>query len=410
MSKAMRLTPNDITLPSDQDASGRTLGAEEIAAVTAVLKSGTLTSTKGTAVKTLEKRFAAMVGAKHAIACASGSAAIHCAIVALDPEPGDEIITTSVTDMGALSPILYQGAIPVFADVDPVTLNVTAETIERVFSPRTRAIMVTHLFGAPAEIAKIKALADARGVPVIEDCAQAFLATAGGKKVGTFGAIGCFSLQQGKHITTGEGGIVVTDCDHLARRMTLFVNKAWGYGDPKPDHYFLALNYRMTELQGAVAVAQLDKLSGSVERRAALAAALNRELDGLAGLTLPVPLAGATHVYWKYCLTLDPKHLPGGPDALGKALKEYNIATAPRYIQKPAFQCAVIRDQRTFGRSRWPFTLATPQAVDYTVTRFPGTIDGLARVLVLPWNEQYEQKHIDYLARSIRTQHATLVA
>jgi perosamine synthetase len=409
MNDISRIAKNDITLPSDQDSSGRTLGAEEIAAVTAVLKSGTLTSTKGTAVKTLERRFAEMVGAKHAIACASGSAAIHCAIVALDPEPGDEIITTSVTDMGALTPILYQGAIPVFADVDPLTLNVTAETIEKAFSPRTRAIMVTHLFGAPAEIAKIKALADARGVPVIEDCAQSFLATAGGKHVGTFGAIGCFSLQQGKHITTGEGGIVVTDCDHLARRMTLFVNKAWGYGDPKPDHYFLALNYRMTELQGAVAVAQLDKLAGSVERRSTLAAALNKELSDLPGLNLPVALPGTSHVYWKYCLNLDPKRLPGGPDALGKALKEYNIATAPRYIQKPAFQCMVIRDQKTFGRSRWPFTLASPDAVDYAPSKFPGTINGLAQVLVLPWNERYEQKHVDYIARSIRTQHATLI-
>jgi perosamine synthetase len=409
MNEVTRIASNDITLPSDQDASGRTLGAEEIAAVTAVLRSGTLTSTKGTAVKTLERRFAEMLGVKHAIACSSGSAAIHCAIAALDPEPGDEIITTSVTDMGALSPILFQGAIPKFADVDPVTLNVTAETIERAFSPRTRAIMATHLFGAPAEIAKIKALADARGVPLIEDCAQAFLATAGGKQVGTFGAIGCFSLQQGKHITTGEGGIVVTNCDHLARRITLFVNKAWGYGDPKPDHYFLALNYRMTELQGAVAVAQLDKLKGCVERRAMLADALNKELADLPGLTLPTPLPGSTHVYWKYCLSLDPKHLPGGPDALGKALKEYNIATAPRYIQKPAFQCAVIRDQRTFGRSRWPFSLAASDALDYTPSRFPGTIDGLARILVLPWNERYEAKHVDYIARSIRMQHATLV-
>ncbi len=109
------------TLPSDQDASGRTLGAEEIAAVSAALRSGTLTSTKGTFVAALESRFATMLGVKHAYACTSGTAAIHCAIAALDPNPGDEIITTPITDMGALTPILYQGAIPVFADVDPQT-------------------------------------------------------------------------------------------------------------------------------------------------------------------------------------------------------------------------------------------------------------------------------------------------
>ncbi len=165
------------SLPSDQDASGRTLGDEEIAAVTAALRSGTLTSTKGSFVTALEKRFAHMLGVKHAYACASGSAAVHCAIAAIDPEPGDEIITTSITDMGALAPILYQGAVPVFADVDPVTCNVTPETVAAKISDRTKAIVITHLFGNPCAVDEIVALANERGIPVIEDCAQAFLAS-----------------------------------------------------------------------------------------------------------------------------------------------------------------------------------------------------------------------------------------
>ena len=406
MSPAAR---NEITLPNDQDATGRNLGAEEIALVEAAIKTGTLTSTKGAFVKELEQTFARMLGVRHAFACASGSAAVHCAIAAIDPEPGDEIITTSITDMGALSPILYQGAIPVFADVDPITLNMTADTIERAFSPRTRAIIVTHLFGNPAELGKIKALADARGVPLIEDCAQAFQASEGGKPVGSVGAIGCFSLQQGKHITTGEGGIVTTNCDHLARRIFLFINKAWGYGDPKPDHYFLALNYRMSELVGAVAVAQLKKLQDSVDKRRAMARRLDEALAGLPGIIIPKPLPSATHVYWKYALIVDTDRIPAGPIGLANALKEYSIASAPRYIQKPAFECAVIRDQRTFGRSRFPFTLARPEAVDYAPAKFPGTYKGLAQVLVLPWNEKYREHHVDYIARSLRTQHATLL-
>src|SRR5271156_7070933 len=124
-----------MTLPSDQDHTGRTLGEEEIAAVTAAIRTGTLTSTKGEFVKTLEKKFAELLGVKYAYACSSGSAAIHCAIAAINPEPGDEVITTSITDMGALTPILYQGAIPVFADVDPLTYNVTAESIAERISP-----------------------------------------------------------------------------------------------------------------------------------------------------------------------------------------------------------------------------------------------------------------------------------
>src|SRR5438105_12190019 len=246
-----------MVLPSDQDSSGRDLGAEELELLEQVIRSGTLTSTNGAFTRTLEERFAATLGVKRAYACASGTAAVHVAVAALDPNPGDEIVTTSITDMGALTPILYQGAIPVFADVDVKTCNVTAASIEARLSERTRAIVVTHLFGNPCDMPAIEELAAARGIPLIEDCAQAYLARSRGRLVGTIGAVGCFSLQQGKHITTGEGGLVITDDDALARRMRLYVNKAWPYGEASPDHEFLALNYRMTELQGAVARAQL---------------------------------------------------------------------------------------------------------------------------------------------------------
>src|SRR5216117_540561 len=313
------ITPSEttpLTLPSDQEASGRTLGAEEIALVAQAIRSGTLTSTKGTFVKTLEGRFADLLGVRHAYACASGTAAVHTAIAAIDPEPGDEIVTSPITDMGALAPILYQGAIPVFADVDPNTLNVSAATIEPRLSARTRAIVVTHLFGNPCEMSEIMTLARARDIPVIEDCAQAFLAGHEGRPVGTLGAIGCFSLQQGKHVTTGEGGLVVTNDNVLARRMFLFINKAWGYGDADPDHYFLALNYRMSELHGAVAVAQLPKLGATVQGRIAAAARLTAQLQGLPGLATPKIRTGDVHTYWKYCLRVDPSVIKGGSVAL----------------------------------------------------------------------------------------------
>jgi dTDP-4-amino-4,6-dideoxygalactose transaminase len=391
-----------LVLPSDQDASGRTLGAEEIERVAEAIRSGTLTSTKGEFTKTFQERFAALHGGRHAWACASGSAAVHIAVAAIDPEPGDEIVTTAITDMGALAPILYQGAIPVFADVDPRTCNVTAGTIRARLSPRTRAIVVTHLFGNPCEMGDILALARERDLPVIEDCAQAFLARSAGRLVGALGAIGAFSLQQGKHITTGEGGIVLTDDPELSRRSFLFINKAWGYGDPKPDHYFLALNYRMSELQGAVALAQLDKLDGSVRQRQKMAARLSGLLDGVRGIETPWVAPDNEHVYWKYCLRVDSRQIPGGSPELGRRLKERGIASAPRYIQKPAFQCEVFRDQRTFGRSRWPFTLARPEAVDYSPARFPGTFEALEGILVLPWNERYTEEIVDALAEAIR--------
>lgn len=395
-------------LPSDQDHTGRTLGDEEMLLVEEALRSGTLTSTKGNFVKTLETRFAKWLGAAAAHACASGTAALHTAVAAIDPEPGDEIVTTSITDMGALSAILYQAAVPVFADVESHTCNVTAETIERVLSPRTRAIVVTHLFGNPCRMDDILDLARRRKLPVIEDCAQAFGATWRGQAVGVLGDIGCFSLQQGKHITTGEGGIVTANDPALARRMFLFINKAWGYGDKQPDHYFLAPNYRMSELHGAVAVAQLDKLDDVIARRIAAAERLTGQLADLPGIVLPVVDPAAVHSYWKYCVHVDANVLPGGAVALGALLKDHGVTCAPRYIQKPAFQCQVFRDQRTFGSSRFPFNLARPEAVDYRPERFPGTFAALESVLVLPWNERYTAEHVDYIAGAIRAAVETL--
>ena len=387
-------------LPSDQDASGRSFGPEELDALREVLDSGTLTATKGEFTKRLEASLADMLGVEHVVACASGSAAVHVAVAGLDLEPGDEVVTTSITDMGALTPILYQGAIPVFADVDPDTMNVTAATIEAALSERTRAVIVTHLFGNPCQMDEILALSAAKGIPVIEDSAQAYHAQSKGRPVGTMGSIGCFSSQQGKHITSGEGGFVVTSDPALARRMRVYVNKAWPYGEPNPDHEFLALNYRITELQSAVLFASMKKLDANVKARITAADRLAEQLDGLPGVGTPVVAPDDVHCYWRFCLRIDPEVVPGGPGAVAQALKFYDIAAAPRYIQKPAFRCKVIADQVTFGASRWPWTLARPAAVDYAPERFPGTFAGLEQALVLPWNERLTDDHVDYLASS----------
>ncbi len=388
-----------LPIPSDQDASGRQLGDEEIEFLTQVIRSGTLTSTKGTFVKQLQTAFGELLGAAHCYACGSGTGAIHAAIAAVDPEPGDEIITSPITDMGAITPIIYQTAVPVFADVDPISGNVTAEAIERVIGPKTKAIVVTHLFGNPADMDSIMELADRHGIPVIEDCAQAYGATYGGKPIGTIGAIGCFSLQQGKHITTGEGGLVVSNDEGLARRIRLFIDKAWGYGDPKPDHYFAALNGRMTELQGAVALAQLGKLAHSVEQRQNTADRLTDMISTMPGIQVIETPAGGTQSYWRYGLHVTEGY--GGPVALAGALRERDIASAPRYINKPAFECEVIRDQKTFGNSRFPFNLAREEVLDYAPENYQGTYDFLRSVLVLGWNEMLEEGHVDLIANQI---------
>lgn len=394
-------TTAPLALPSDQDSTGRTLGADELALVAEAIASGTLTVTKGPFGRRLEAAFADLLGVPHVTACSSGSAAIHAAIAGLDPEPGDEIVTTSITDMGALTPILYQGAIPVFADVDPGTGNVTADAIADRITPRTKAVIVTHLFGNPCDMTNIMRVCDAHNIPVIEDCAQAFLATHRGQQVGTFGALACFSLQQGKHITAGEGGLVASRDPALAKRVYQFVNKAWGYGDPAPDHTFLALNYRPSELQTACALGQLPKLRGVVDARAGTAARMDRLLDAVPGVHAPRRDPNDTHSYWKYAVTVDSAVVPGGPPALAAELKLANVMSAPRYIRKPAFRCAIFQNQKTFGASRWPFTLAHPTATDYAADRFPGTFAYLDRVLVLPWNEHYTPDHLNHLAAAV---------
>jgi dTDP-4-amino-4,6-dideoxygalactose transaminase len=392
-------------LPSDANITGRSFGLEELRRLREVIESGTLNCTKGTAAHDFEARFAKMLGVPFCTTTTSGTAAIHAAIAAIDPEPGDEIVTTPITDMGAISPIIYQTAIPVFADVDPLTYNVTAKTIEACLTKRTKAVVVTHLFGNPCEMDSILALCKARNIPVIEDVAQSFLSKWKGKPLGTLGAIGCFSLQQGKHMSTGEGGMVVSSDPALARRMRLFIDKAWGYGDPKPDHYFLALNYRITELQGAVALAQLDKLEMMLQQRIAMADLLTKSIAGLNGISAPATTPGGTHVYWRYAIQVDSKLIKGGADGVGAHLKEYGIAAAPRYIQKLAFECEVLRDQRTFGKSKFPFAgphRAGEPAIVYDKAKTPGAVKALERCVVLPLNEKYTPTDVEYVANAIR--------
>jgi len=388
-------------LPSDADRSGRDFGPDELALLREVIESGTLNCIRGTQVPAFEAEFAARYGVPYCRAVSSGSAAVHAAIAAIDPEPGDEIITSPITDMGAITPILYQQAIPVFADVDPVSLNVTPETVAARLTRRTRAVVVTHLFGNPCDVPAI--LRAAPGIPVIEDCAQAYLASCGGRLTGVMGALGVFSLQQGKHITTGEGGIVITSDPALARRVRLFSDKAWGYGDPAPDHYFLALNYRMTELQGAVARAQLRKLDAIVESRVRAAAQLTALLADLPGLTLPAPAPGCVHTYWRYAISVDPEVIRGGAEAMGAAIAEDGIRCQPRYIRKLAFECELFARQRTYGESRWPFSLRPDGPNPPWERRFyPGAARGLDRILVLPWNEKYTAEHVEFIASALR--------
>jgi dTDP-4-amino-4,6-dideoxygalactose transaminase len=182
----------------------------------------------------------------------------------------------------------------------------------------------------------------------------------------------------------------------------LFHDKAWGYGDPQPDHYFLAPNYRMTELQAAVALAQLDRLEGFVERRQRMADRLSLALEALPGVTPPTTTPGGSHVYWRYTVQVDDHAAEVSLSRLGSKLREAGIAALPRYIQKPAFECQVLRDKVTFGNSRFPFEGLGRPPVEYRPEDFPNVYRALGRMLVLGWNEKIDEGVVDFIAERFR--------
>lgn len=398
----------EIRLPNQFDRSGRDLGEAELGYIRNAIESGCLICTRGKHTDAFEKSFAELYGVPYARALGSGTAAVHVAVAAINPQPGDEIVTTPITDFGALAPILFQGAVPVFADVDPISLNITPESVEARLTPHTKAVIVAHLFGTAADVEGIVRVCEPRGIPVIEDVAQAILAHQNGKLLGTIGAIGCFSFQQGKHITCGEGGAIITKDPKLHQRMWLFTNKAWGYNDPGPDHWFLALNYRITELQSAVLRGQLEKLRGIVDRRQTAAEQLTAALKDIPGLALPKVLPGCDHTWWRYTLSVDPAVIPGGAQALGTWLNRNGVSVGIHYVGKPAWKLKVFAERLTFGTSGWPWNNPAVDARSSSQARgvwddaeFPGTFQGLDRVLVFPWNEFYRPEHVEFIADRI---------
>ena len=375
--------------PSTSDASGRMLGDEEIALLTEVIRDGRLNRVGGVKVPQLESAFAELYGSKHAIAATSGTAALHVGAAALNLEPGDEVITTTITDMGTLIAILACNLVPTFADVDPRTGNITAETIAAQISPKTRAIIVVHLFGQMADMDPILELARAHNLRVIEDCAQAHMSEYKGRIGGTLGDLGCFSFQQSKQMTTGDGGMVVTDDDDLAWRARLFADKGWPRtGSDYRGHLFLGLNYRLTELQAAVGLAQLGKIKEIVARRRRAAEALAQSLAEIPGVNPPYITPGANPTWWRFLFTLDEEALGVSVADFGKALRAEGIPFGVGYIPNPVFEYPVIAERKTYGNSGIPWTLPQArQGITYDRKDYPGTLWFLGNILSTGWSE-----------------------
>jgi len=295
----------------------RTMGDAEKQAVIEVMDSDKLSEFFGSPgdqwlggpqVKAFERKWAEGYGFAHAISVNSWTTGLQTAVGAIGIEPGDEVIVSPYTMSASATAILFYGGIPVFADVDPATCNISAETVRACITPRTKAILVVHIFGQAADMDPLMALAREHGLKVIEDAAQAPGVHYKGRPVGAIGDIGGFSLNYHKHIHTGEGGMLVTNDDALALRCRLIRNHAENFIESQGIEdlgNLIGSNYRLTELQAAIGRVQLDRLPGYLAHRQRLAAHLSARLQGLPGITPPAVVPDAEHAYYVYPLRYD---------------------------------------------------------------------------------------------------------
>ncbi|MCL1952968.1 MAG: DegT/DnrJ/EryC1/StrS family aminotransferase [Oscillospiraceae bacterium] len=326
-------------------ATGRRFGDEELQQLREALEQNTLFYWYGKKVSGFCEKLAGIYGMPYCAAASSGTAAIHTAVGALGIGPGDEVITTPITDMGTVIGILYEGATPVFADLDPHTYNPDPLSIEANITDKTKAIVVVHLAGNPADMGAILDIAQRHDLKVIEDCAQSWLSYYKGRLAGTFGDFGCFSTNEFKHISTGDGGAVLTRDELLYRKALMFADKNYDRigGMTIRNCETLAPNYRMTELQGAVGIAQLDKLAAICARRNELGDRITREISGLPGVHPPKVLEGCKSSYWFYMMRIDESQ--AGVDAQGfaDALQAEGIPAGKGYIPTCVYEYPLFR-------------------------------------------------------------------
>lgn len=280
-------------------------GEEEIEAVTAALRRGELSGTFGSALSEFEQKFAEYCGCKHGIAVSSGTTALHLAVDAAGVSRGDEVLVSASTNIATALAAYHNGAVPIPVDSEEITWNLDLDLLEGLITPRTKAIIPVHLFGHPVDMERLCAIAKRHQLVVIEDCAESHGATWRGRMTGGFGDMGCFSFYANKIITTGEGGMVITNNDKLAAELRLLRNLA--FTTPRFRHQRAGYNFRMTGYQAAFGLAQFKKIETIIANKRRVANSYNEFLKNVTGLQLPTELSGARNVYWMYGIVVKPE-------------------------------------------------------------------------------------------------------
>jgi len=314
----------------------------------------------GPEVRAFEAEWCKRFGVGHAVSVNSATSALIAAMGAIGIGPGDEVITSPYTMTAtAIAPLFY-GGIPVFADIEADYFCLDVASVERSITPRTRAILAVNIFGHPAELRKLRALADARGLYLVEDNAQAVLAEENGRLAGTVGHIGTYSLNIHKHIQTGEGGVCVTDDGALAKRLQLIRNHGenvidWLEVDDLTN--IVGFNFRMTELCAALGLVQLERIDELVERAESLAKRLTEGTSNLKGFTVPSVRAGCRHNYFMWSAKIDPAQLGASRNAFSAALTAEGFPNARGYVE-PIYRIPMFQKRIAIGSNGFPFNLS----------------------------------------------------
>jgi perosamine synthetase len=301
------------------------IGEEELKLVSKAVRSGWVSS-KGKFIEEFEEKFAKYIGAEYAIATSNGTTALHLALTALEVSQKDEVIIPTLTFASVANAVIYNRSKPVFVDSHPQYWCINPEKIENKINKRTKVIMPVHLYGHPCHMETIMKIAKNHNLYVIEDCAEAHGAEYKGKRVGSFGDIACFSFYGNKIITTGEGGMCLTNDEELADRMRMLRDHGM-----RPEkrywHEIVGFNYRMTNLQAALGVAQLKKIDTFIRRKREIAETYNSLLKDVKGVTLPPEMPWAKNVYWLYSILVDEKEFGVSRDKLMINLAEDGVET-----------------------------------------------------------------------------------
>jgi perosamine synthetase len=343
-------------------------GEPERKQLDAALKQYSLFYAGGPQTGLLIERFRKVCPAKHVMTCSSGTAALHIAVEAAGIGLGDEVITSPITDIGTVIGVIYQQAVPVFADLGAGTFNLDVADVERRITPKTKAIIAVHLMGNPCDLNALKDLAERHKLVLIEDCCQAWGAKYHGQPIGTVGHIGCFSLQDSKHITCGDGGVVASNDERFGPALQKFGDK--GLDRRGGGFRAFSTNYRMSELQAAFVAAQLTRLESIASRRAHLGNLLTEKIAGVAGI-LPHQVHPEDRcVYWFYMLRLQPKAFRCDRAEFVKALTAEGVNAIPGYIGVPLYGEPVFQNHGFFA-GRWPVREYGLTTMDYSKHHCP---------------------------------------